>query len=199
MHNDQMNSDIRNTVRLSVGIREFLESKKIYPAKSYGGRHVYKCPIHAGDNSPSFYVYEPEDSHDNFFCFGCKKWGDVVDLRSMMDRISIMDACSFFCEEKNISHLSRISEEDLLDTEIANWDSGERNNNDVKDFSVLCFSMAKLFRNMLKSKSISYENRLVFPIEVKNIMADFDKMVRNKDYDNAQRKYQELKSEFKDA
>jgi hypothetical protein len=191
--------DARSQVRMHAGIRSFLSSRGIDPSKSYGGRHVYKCPVHAGDNSPSFYVYEPEDGYDNFFCFGCKKWGDVVDLRSLIDRISIEDSCSLFCEEKNIYSSSKISEEELLDMDIGNWGKEEDGKRVVKDFGVLCFSMAKLFRNMVKSECIICGDRSEKTMKVYGIMSDFDKMIRAKDYDNAKSNYEKLKLEFKNA
>jgi hypothetical protein len=52
--------------------------------RKVGQRYVGRCPLHE-DAHPSFVCY-PDG---RFFCFGCLRWGDAVDLMSRMEGLSI--------------------------------------------------------------------------------------------------------------
>ena len=188
----------RDAVRSKARMHDFLLSKDISPFRSYGNKHVYKCPIHAGDNSPSFYVYEPEDGHDNFFCFGCKKWGDVVDLKSMIDRMSFEESYSFLCQQYGVDGASVVSESDLLDAEIHNWDTTDKKTSDI-DVGAMSFSMGRLFRNLTRAGKVSILNGVIEPSEIVSIMANFDKCIRTKNYDDAYKAYSLMQGKFSDA
>jgi hypothetical protein len=82
----------RQEISRKLSILGFLEERNIRPARSYGGKHVYTCPVHSGDRTPSFYVYEKEGGRQDCFCFGCKFHGDVVALKSKLDSVSISQA-----------------------------------------------------------------------------------------------------------
>ena len=188
----------RQLIREKIGIKDFLLQYNINPSKSYDNKHVYKCPIHAGDNSPSFYVYQPDDGHDNFFCYGCKKWGDVVDLKCFLDRIGIGEACAILCEQNSISSHSLVSEVDLLETEIDNWEGKEKIKESV-DVGSMCFCIGRIFRNLCKINAVEISEKMVSPLEVSTIMRDFDKSIRLKDYDNADRLVKAMQERLKNA
>lgn len=82
----------RQEISRKLSIVGFLEERSIKPARSYGGKHLYSCPVHSGDRTPSFYVYEKEDGRQDCFCFGCKFHGDVVALKSRLDSVTISHA-----------------------------------------------------------------------------------------------------------
>jgi hypothetical protein len=84
----------RKEIGRRVSIVELLRERGILPARSQGGRHLYCCPLHAGDRTPSLCVYEKEDGYQDFFCYGCKSHGDVVALKAKLDHISISQAFS---------------------------------------------------------------------------------------------------------
>jgi hypothetical protein len=68
-----------------VRITDYLLSKGIELSKS--GRNMRcKCPLHAGDNDPSFYVRTMEDGTQLFKCFGCNEGGTVITLMHLMDK-----------------------------------------------------------------------------------------------------------------
>ena len=89
-----MNDLGRQEIARKLPMIVFLEERGIRPARSYGGKHVYSCPIHSGDRTPSFYVYEKDDGRQDCFCFGCKFHGDVVALKARMDSMAISQAFS---------------------------------------------------------------------------------------------------------
>ncbi len=49
------------------------------------------CPLH-NEDTPSFYIYPPDpskgDPYPNFYCFGCKKGGNLISLRSKLEGVS---------------------------------------------------------------------------------------------------------------
>lgn len=53
---------------------DLLQEDKIQLKQSGNGRWVAICPFHEGDRTPSFTVYPDQ----NYFCFGCRAWGDAV-------------------------------------------------------------------------------------------------------------------------
>lgn len=87
-----MNSVGRQEIARKLSVVGFLDERGIKPARSYGGKHVYSCPVHSGDRTPSFYVYEKEDGRQDCFCFGCKFHGDVVALKARLDSIAVSQA-----------------------------------------------------------------------------------------------------------
>ncbi|MGE5443665.1 MAG: CHC2 zinc finger domain-containing protein [Ignavibacteriales bacterium] len=53
-----------------------------------GNKFTGKCPFH-DDRSPSFVVY-PETS--SYYCFGCKKSGDIFRFVMEIEKLSFKDA-----------------------------------------------------------------------------------------------------------
>lgn len=66
-----------------ITIRNILNLYGIQP--NYHG--MCSCPIHQ-DDTPSFKIYE--DNH--FYCFGCRAYGDVIELYKKIERISNSEA-----------------------------------------------------------------------------------------------------------
>lgn len=197
MHEIEKSKSIREAIRNNTSIHDFLMELGIKPSKSYDNKHVYKCPIHAGDNSPSFYVYEPADGHHNFYCFGCKRWGDIVDLKSQIEKISVSDAAGLLCKNYGIDATGNISEYDLLDAEIGIWE-GKEKDDEAFDVSSTCFSLARIFRNMIKVRKfdpyIADVNDDIF-----SLMSEFDKSIRNKDYNKSRSIYMIMQDRFKNG
>lgn len=80
-----------NTLKRKVKIAEVLKERGFVPSRSYYNKLIYKCPLHKGDNSPSFYVYQKEDG-DDFFCYGCKSGGNVIQLVKSLNNCSVKEA-----------------------------------------------------------------------------------------------------------
>ena len=73
-------------------ITDFLESRGIYPTRKTSTRWHYKCPIHEGDNDPSFIVYLDSGEYQNYFCYGCKSGTDIINLICDLDGLSIKES-----------------------------------------------------------------------------------------------------------
>jgi len=83
-------------------ITAYLESRGIHPVKKVKNRYLYRCPLHAGDNDPSFVVYEAGTGkkpkpYQSYHCFGCHSGSTLINLMSEI-------------ESKNNTPLSRVSE-----------------------------------------------------------------------------------------
>lgn len=59
--------------------------------KESGDKWVIRCPLHEGDDDPSFTIYP----NQTFFCFGCKAWGDAVKLLVEWKGMSHADALEY--------------------------------------------------------------------------------------------------------
>jgi DNA primase len=88
-------------------ITTFLEEKGIYPVKKTGDKWVYHCPVHAGDNDPSFVVYkEGTEGRDyqTYYCFGCHSGITIINLKSGIERISPKESVKFFLKNVKIDY-----------------------------------------------------------------------------------------------
>lgn len=70
-------------------ITDYLRSKGIHPdGPARGGKLFYQCPLHEGDNTPSFVVYLDSADFENFYCYGCKAKYHIVHLYKALEKIS---------------------------------------------------------------------------------------------------------------
>jgi hypothetical protein len=73
-------------------ITDYLESKHIYPeGGERNGKLFYKCPLHQGDNTPSFVVYT-NGEFENFYCYGCKAKYHIIHLYRDLEHVTLKDA-----------------------------------------------------------------------------------------------------------
>lgn len=63
------------------------------PKMRGGGRLKYCCPLHE-EKDPSFTVYERNNS---WFCFGCNKGGDVINLIKELENCDFKEAVKILC------------------------------------------------------------------------------------------------------
>lgn len=57
------------------------------------------CPLHEGDNTPSFHLYR---EHNTYKCFGCGRFGDTIRFVMEARGVSFMDACKSLAQTFNI-------------------------------------------------------------------------------------------------
>jgi DNA primase len=86
-------SVVIDTISKSVKITDYLTSKNVTCHSHDGDRYKYRCPLptHPGDNTPSFFVYDKPEGQD-YYCYGCKSAGGIIQLVSGIEQISIRDA-----------------------------------------------------------------------------------------------------------
>lgn len=97
------NTNTRLEIVKKISLLDYLLNLGFKPARSYGNKHVFSCPVHHGDRTPSFYVYSKEDGRQDCFCFGCKFYGDVIALKSRLENKRVSDVVSEFASQCGIS------------------------------------------------------------------------------------------------
>ncbi len=88
-------------------ITSFLEERGIYPQKKSGEKWIYYCPIHSGDNDPSFIVYPVGTKgreYQTYYCFGCHSGITVINLKKDLDDITSKESIKFFLKGVNINN-----------------------------------------------------------------------------------------------
>ena len=58
-------------------------------------RGFCNCPLHKGDRTASFKVYDK-----SFYCFGCGKGGDIITFARLYNNMSFKDACEWISREE---------------------------------------------------------------------------------------------------
>lgn len=68
-----------------------------------GQKYKYHCPLpsHRNDKTPSFFVFDKGNCQD-YFCFGCKASGYIVQLVAAFEQISTKDALQKLAQGLNI-------------------------------------------------------------------------------------------------
>lgn len=86
-------------------ITTFLEEKGILPVKETGNKIIYHCPIHSGDNDPSFIIYEigtKGRNYQTYYCYGCHSGINIINLKSDLEKISIKESIRYFLKDIKI-------------------------------------------------------------------------------------------------
>lgn len=81
-----VNSDVKSKVLADTDIVELIG--QTVALKRRGSEYVGLCPFHQ-EKTPSFHV-KPSDHY--FYCFGCKKGGNVIDFVMNRDRVDFKQA-----------------------------------------------------------------------------------------------------------
>ena len=94
-----------NQILKEKKITTFLEERGIYPVRKTGDKFIYRCPVHVGDNDPSFVVY-PEGIEDKdyqtYYCFGCHSGTTIINLKKDIDSVSFKESVKFFLKDIKI-------------------------------------------------------------------------------------------------
>lgn len=136
------------SITSKVRIEDLLNERGFSPSRHYGEKLIYKCPIHKGDNSPSFYVYK-KDYGDDFFCYGCKSGGNVIKLVQLLNNCSSKDAIKIVSDKAGVACDPYFYDIDFDIGDIQDYDVDE----DIDSFML---SMTLLYRksSLIKSKDL---------------------------------------------
>jgi len=154
-------------------ITDFLSKKGIEPARTSDARDIYICPIpDHKDSAPSFCVVKNQEQ-EFFYCFGCQEHGNILDLYSLMNRVTL---------GRSIGELSAGIE--LIEGEdytgfidgVVPLDTGD----ELDNFDDCFFQISAACGNYLKL--VNYVGEEVGFIE--NVLQNVDCCLKEMDYDN---------------
>ena len=77
--------NIAQEIRQRVSLTDVLNRYGLQPNRS----GYINCPFHSGDHDASLRVYKDSTWH----CFGCHKYGSVIDFVMEMERMDFRQAC----------------------------------------------------------------------------------------------------------
>jgi phage/plasmid primase-like uncharacterized protein len=103
--------DFNNSARLlksKITLRQLLESYGI----SLNGKHI-PCPLHS-ENTPSFKVYDEDSNTGNFYCYGCKKSGDIISFTIYKEGCSPGQALNKLSKKFHVTLITRENTPDTL-------------------------------------------------------------------------------------
>ena len=121
------------------------------------------CPLH-DDVNPSMGIIYNSSGEENYHCFGCNRWGDVVDLHKkvsrrlykkyLSDEEALKDLCRLFnvpYEKVDINNSKKIEDDDIR-RELAIREAQDKY--DIADFQRM-FTEGKM-----KKKPVAYFNTI---------------------------------------
>jgi DNA primase len=161
-------------------ITELLSSRGIFPVRENGDKLLYKCPVHDGDNDPSFTVFTGEE-YENYYCFGCHSGITVINLLSDLDKISIKESV------KKLAHGLDIDEKDILLSSVRDTEKflEEGGVSRIKEVEELSLKINRACYEYLLSTNFNKEEVKFFIKIYKKI----DILTRRKDFKNLKRLY----------
>ena len=118
-------------------ITSYLEEKGISPQKKSGDKLMYCCPIHSGDNDPSFIVYPigyKGRDYQTYYCFGCHSGITLINLKCDVEKITKKESIKYFLKD------IKIDSQDVVDSIIEDAKKnklGIEENNEVEFFLLM--------------------------------------------------------------
>ena len=125
---EEVIEEIRKSNDIVDVIGEFVQLKK------QGRNHFGLCPFH-GEKTPSFSVTQDKQI---FYCFGCKKGGNVITFMMELESFSFYEAVKFLADRSGIA---------LPDT---NSGSGQVISNESQDILAANDWLTKLYHHLLR-------------------------------------------------
>lgn len=156
-------------------ITSFLGSRNYISTRSINDKLAYHCPIHSGDNDPSFIVYT-NDIYENFYCYGCHAGGNIINLISEMDKKPIKQVIRDLA--KNLD----IKEEDILDAEIQKLEQETISSKSLEEFSL---KLSRYCYDYFKTVDFNIEEMIFF----EKVFEKVDSIIHSNDIDNLRKIY----------
>ena len=158
----------------SNDIVEYLSSRGHEHKSTNGHRYRYLCPFHK-DSDPSFYVFTDPP---RFHCFGCKADGDIINLVSEMEHISVKAAI------RKLAMKSGITESDELDSIAAQMDR-DKEKYDESKVDEISFKLSVTMYGFLNDVNFD-RNEIIF---VEKSFENIDKLIHAMDSKELERVY----------
>lgn len=158
------------TILQNHTVVDYLSSKGYEPARSYGGRYKYSCPLHGPEKDPSFYVFTHKE-YQYYHCFGCRNHGDIINLVAKIEGTDLRNAIG------KLAQGLKISDKDLVEQLAVDIESRESK----IDMSVeeICLRLSRSFYDYLEMTSFD-PNEVRF---MESVFQQLDKIILAMDYE----------------
>jgi len=136
-------------------ITDYLAENGIHPVKQSGDKFLYRCPIHSGDNDPSFIVYPVGTkgrSYQTYHCFGCHSGINIINLKMDLEGITAKEAVGSFLKGINIDPvdaMDSIIDSNILDIKTSEINDEEEYEGGDKDIEFLMLTLNSMCRDYL--------------------------------------------------
>lgn len=103
-------------------ITDFLGERGIFHARTSNNKLIYFCPIHGGEEVPSFTVYPvgyKGRAYQTYYCFGCHSGINIINLKRDLDNVSSIESIKYFLKD------IKIDQKSVTDSIIADIKSGK--------------------------------------------------------------------------
>ncbi len=170
-------------------ITDFLDENGIYPIKQSGDKFVYRCPIHSGDNDPSFLVYPVGTkgrNYQTYHCFGCHSGINIINLKSDLDKVSSKEAIRFFLKGIDIDQVEAM--ESIVNSVIEDIENDKEIDEGDKRIEFLMLSLNNICRGHLDKHGDPEEVKFFDEIFYKKV----DEIARARDVETLDAFYNKL-------
>jgi len=98
--------DIFTEIKRKSSLCDEIKKRGIFLSRLGSNKMRAVCPFHP-DKDPSFIVYLGDESNEfeNYYCFGCREHGDVIDFVMKYDELDIRSALLYFSDKYNIASI----------------------------------------------------------------------------------------------
>jgi hypothetical protein len=140
-------------------ITSYLEEKGVLPQKKTGDKYVYRCPVHQGDNDPSFIVYPvgtKSRNYQTYYCFGCHSGITLINLKSDLEGISTKESVRHFLKDV------KIDSQDVMQSIIDDLKKNESGIEDNKSVEFLLLLINTTCRRHIVEQCQKDEEEITF-------------------------------------
>ena len=158
-------------------ITSYLEEKGIFPQKKSGGKHMYCCPVHVGDNDPSLVVYPigyKEREYQTYYCFGCHSGITLINLKSDIEKISTRESVKHFLKDVDIDN------EDVRKSIIEDFKNNKLGIEENKSVEFLMLLIYTTCRRHIVDECENDEEEILF---FENFFEKIDKIAMSRNLD----------------
>jgi len=158
-------------------ITSYLEEKGIVPQKKSGEKIMYCCPIHAGDNDPSFVVYPVGyngKEYQTYYCFGCHSGVTLINLKSALEKISTKESIRYFIKDIDIDN------NDVRRSILEDFKNDRLGVEENKNLEMLMLTINSYCRQVVRDVFENDEEEVLF---FENFYAELDEVARSKNID----------------
>lgn len=100
-------------VKSKITLQDLVQS---YGIKCDSPNRFISCPFHSSDNTPSCKLYSADKLEGSFFCFGCKKSGDILSFVCFYENKNNLEALNSLCIRLGIDPVTRETTNYLLNS-----------------------------------------------------------------------------------